>query len=44
MMPQVQSGAPIGLGAGPNVIKRATTMRSMALDPNAVPKSVEPPQ
>ena len=44
MMPQVRSGAPIGLGAGPNVIKRATTMRSMAPEATAVPGSAEPPR
>lgn len=29
IMPSVRGGAPVGLGAGPNSIKRATTMRSL---------------
>jgi hypothetical protein len=36
MMPQVRSGAPVGLGAGPNSIKRATTMRSVPPDAAAL--------
>lgn len=44
MMPQVRSGAPIGLGAGPNVIKRATTMRIMRADPADVAAPPEPPR
>jgi AI-2 transport protein TqsA len=44
MLPQVRSGAPIGLGAGPGVIKRATTMRrSLPPDAPAVPGPLDPP-
>ncbi len=42
MMPQVRSGAPVGLGAGPNSIKRATTMRSVPPDAAALARPTDP--
>lgn len=44
MMPQVRSGAPVGLGAGPNSIKRATTMRSVRPDAAALGRPLDPPR
>ena len=44
MMPQVRGGAPVGLGAGPNSIKRATTMRSLPPDPSLLGRPTDPPR
>jgi hypothetical protein len=44
MMPQVRSGAPVGLGAGPNSIKRATTMRGAPLDSQTLGRPADPPR
>jgi AI-2 transport protein TqsA len=44
MMPQVRSGAPVGLGAGPNSIKRATTMRSLPPDQSMLGQPTDPPR
>ena len=44
MMPQVRSGAPVGLGAGPHSIKRATTMRSVPPDSTKLGQQVDPPR
>jgi AI-2 transport protein TqsA len=44
MMPQVRGGAPVGLGAGPNSIKRATTMRSPPSDQSMLGRPMDPPR
>ncbi len=44
MMPQVRSGAPVGLGAGPNSIKRATTMRGAPPDSQKPGRPADPPR
>jgi predicted PurR-regulated permease PerM len=44
MMPSVRGGAPVGLGAGPHSIKRATTMRSLPPDPAALGRPMDPPR
>ncbi len=44
MMPQVRSGAPVGLGAGPNSIKRATTMRGAPSDSQKLGRPADPPR
>ena len=43
MLPQVRGGAPVGLGAGPHSIKRATTMRSLPPDAGALGRPTDPP-
>lgn len=44
ILPQVRGGAPVGLGAGPNAIKRATTIQSVPLAPSVLGPTPEPPQ
>jgi predicted PurR-regulated permease PerM len=44
MLPSVRGGAPVGLGAGPHSIKRATTMRSLPPDPSLLTRPTDPPR
>jgi predicted PurR-regulated permease PerM len=44
MLPSVRGGAPVGLGAGPHSIKRATTMRSLPPDPSLLSHPTDPPR
>ncbi|MEP7125954.1 MAG: AI-2E family transporter [Byssovorax sp.] len=44
MLPNVRGGAPVGLGAGPHSIKRATTMRSLPPDPSLLSRPTDPPR
>ena len=44
ILPSVRGGAPVGLGAGPHSIKRATTMRSLPPDPSLLTRPTDPPR
>jgi predicted PurR-regulated permease PerM len=44
ILPNVRGGAPVGLGAGPHSIKRATTMRSLPPDASMLTRPTDPPR